>query len=570
VVRLDDDLHGAPELFEYDADGRVRTISHPTGGRTSYAFDPRGREVRRRVFGGAYDSLLYEVVRTRDGAGRLRAVRLDGELLVEHEWADGLRIASRFGNGLTRHFERDDATGLVIATSTQRADGSPVEATTIDRAGCGLGKLCYAISSAVWLDDPATRQGVWNLGEEHYQLEWHPSVAADEPTPGPWLRLSSSTPILAIAEGDRLRFDALGNLAAHQPRGGQAEPFVYNAERNRLRAGGFTSEHVYAYDEAGYVTERDGVDLGWTAAGRLASIGGDVRIAWDAMGRPVERTLGGETTRYGFGGGVEVDAAGWPVATEIEGVRVVLGTGLRRYAHADFRGNVAFVTDEVGHVLRRHVYGPFGERHVVDHPGGAREPGEGERGFARGVHMAGLVLLGARLYDPDAGRFLAPDPIDHLLTDFAYTRGNPIWLWDPGGLHATPSQGQSITPGGQATMMVGGGFMGLGAAMAGNGVMAGPAAPAIVGAGVTIFIIGVTMVFAGASMTYVVSGDDGDIQPGEMDVGGLAMQDAVGAHPVCAPDRLVPPPPRLTGLALLVVLMAVLGVERACRRSPRP
>ena len=43
------------------------------------------------------------------------------------------------------------------------------------------------------------------------------------------------------------------------------------------------------------------------------------------------------------------------------------------------------------------------------------------------------MLLGARLYDPDAARFLAPDPVFQLVNQYAYADGNPIWYWDPDG-----------------------------------------------------------------------------------------------------------------------------------------
>ena len=47
--------------------------------------------------------------------------------------------------------------------------------------------------------------------------------------------------------------------------------------------------------------------------------------------------------------------------------------------------------------------------------------------------MGDLVLLGARVHDPQAGRFLSPDPIFQTVNQFAYTQANPVSFSDPGG-----------------------------------------------------------------------------------------------------------------------------------------
>ncbi len=54
-------------------------------------------------------------------------------------------------------------------------------------------------------------------------------------------------------------------------------------------------------------------------------------------------------------------------------------------------------------------------------------------GFAQGRSLGDLMLLGSRLYDPEAARFLAPDPVFQLVNQYAYAGGNPVWYWDPDG-----------------------------------------------------------------------------------------------------------------------------------------
>ena len=73
-----------------------------------------------------------------------------------------------------------------------------------------------------------------------------------------------------LARDRAYRWDALSNLMDN-PSG---DSFSYNADRTRLRqASGSGWSHSYQYDEAGYVTSRDGLEIVWTATGRVARVG---------------------------------------------------------------------------------------------------------------------------------------------------------------------------------------------------------------------------------------------------------------------------------------------------------
>jgi RHS repeat-associated protein len=56
-----------------------------------------------------------------------------------------------------------------------------------------------------------------------------------------------------------------------------------------------------------------------------------------------------------------------------------------------------------------------------------------DRSFAGGTKLGDFIVLGARLYDPETGRFISPDPIYQVINSFSYTRGNPVGFWDPDG-----------------------------------------------------------------------------------------------------------------------------------------
>jgi RHS repeat-associated protein len=88
---------------------------------------------------------------------------------------------------------------------------------------------------------------------------------------------------------------------------------------------------------------------------------------------------------------------------------------------------VLFQTNASGTVTGHATYRGFG-RH-------ATSGNLGERGFAGGFELPGLGLtvLGPRVLDADAGRFLSPDPVFNAVNQYAYAQGNPVFLWDPTG-----------------------------------------------------------------------------------------------------------------------------------------
>jgi RHS repeat-associated protein len=143
-------------------------------------------------------------------------------------------------------------------------------------------------------------------------------------------------------------------------------------------------------------------------------------------GRPVEVTIGGETREYlRFGGRVESGLATLG-ALDLGAVAIHLVTGERWYRHADFRGQVSFVSDDAGDVVAHHRYHPFG----LDATFGAAPDGTS---FERQPAFGPLVMMGARMFDPLVGRFLSPDPVFSWVNAYAYAMGNPVTWEDADG-----------------------------------------------------------------------------------------------------------------------------------------
>jgi RHS repeat-associated protein len=303
----------------------------------------------------------------------------------------------------------------MLASATLRdAQGALLESSSLEK-GPGAGGL-------VWHAATTTQGALAATTHEHFTLA---PLGAGAPAP----RVGGFASDAAGEQVVPYAYDPLGNLLeTGAPGVGEQRTFQYDAEHTRLlrvrRASG-APEHEYVFDEAGFAVARDGEAIVWDGGGRPVALGTRATFSWDALGRPVTVALDGAAQRRLFGGRVRATLNGVPLAIELGAVEVDL-FGNHRYRHADFRGNVKLVSDALGGIVTHVRYGPYG----ADRVHGAADP---LAGFAGGRSLGDLLLLGARLYDPAAGRFLAPDPIFQLVSQYSYADGNPVWFWDPGG-----------------------------------------------------------------------------------------------------------------------------------------
>lgn len=401
-----DSRAGGGESFEWGASGALAAISFPGGERLEIARDLRGRRTRE-TYRLADGSPLREIGFGYDAAGRETRTTEDGALLVEELWSQGRLASTRFGSGLLRNLAYDPMTGQLAGATSLRPDGAVVEATALSferHAAADELRLVAETTSA----GPA-------LATTHEEFALGPLGGAGKRLVA-WSDGATERPSAA---------DALSNTLALG-----AEIFLYDAESSRLlaRQDAATGQPVgaYAYDAAGFCVLRDGIPLLWTALGQIAAIGSKAEFDWDLQGRPLRRRVAGEETRFLFGGRVETDAAGVPLRLDLGAVLLQLDTRERRFRHLDFRGNVKLESDDTGAVTLHRGYAPYG----TDSSTGT---GDGAAGFAGGREMAGLVLIGARLLDPAAGRFLSPDPVLQTVNQYAYTLANPVAFWDPDG-----------------------------------------------------------------------------------------------------------------------------------------
>jgi RHS repeat-associated protein len=182
-----------------------------------------------------------------------------------------------------------------------------------------------------------------------------------------------------------------------------------------------------AYDEQNRLTRIDYAD---------GTPGVSAIFAYDALGRRIERTVNGETTRYVYDG---IQAIG-----EIRGNQTTtLLTGLsvdEMIARYSTLGQRVYLTDALGSIIAQtrqdqsivnwYGYSPYGETVAT-----ADDEGNAIEYTARENDGTGLYFYRARYYDPVLKRFVAEDPFALAggMNLYAYATANPLVLADPDG-----------------------------------------------------------------------------------------------------------------------------------------
>ncbi|MCP3755662.1 RHS repeat-associated core domain-containing protein [Streptomyces sp. TBY4] len=234
--------------------------------------------------------------------------------------------------------------------------------------------------------------------------------------------------------------------------------------------------------------------LTWNAEGKLASnttSAGTSTYIYDAAGNRLARKDPGKTTLYTGTDELTRDTA----TDKVTGTRyyatpggttiVRTSAGKLSYIAADHHNTGTTSIDAATLAVQRRFTKPFGEER-----GTKPTAWPGERGFVGGTQdkSTGLTHIGAREYDPAAGRFLSVDPLmvvgdPRQHNAYQYANNSPLTNWDPTGLYTDDGTGHSekpdgsppsnpVTPGGKAPDG-GGGYRGGGPQTAVTGNICG-------------------------------------------------------------------------------------------------
>ena len=407
-----DSIRGATKYYSYDAAGRLHQTQFYHGEALTLGYDLRDRVISEE-WSMPGEATPFQVTEyAYDGADRVTEIRDNGELVVSNTYQDGQLTEICTGNGLCRGFTYDPVYGLRNG-STTRKGSQIIESSSTSYQLTGEPPI-WSIESSTSVDSPSLSEAVT---EEYY---FGPAITTGSPELEAGKRIYRSV-LNGVAKG--YAYDGLSNRLD-----ADSDWFDYNSEGNRLVAAEVDGQGVdYTYDAAGFATSRNGIPITWTPTQRLATYG-SLTLDWDMEDQLLHLSDGTTNQdRSWFGGRIQVDGAGNPLALDLLEVAIDLQTGDRFYRHADFRGNVSFVSDDSGDIVALYGYQPYGVGVTYgDSSDKVRFVGQLE--IAPGVYW-----MGDRIYDSVVGRFLSPDPVFHLLNQYAYTLGNPVWFSDPDG-----------------------------------------------------------------------------------------------------------------------------------------
>lgn len=420
-VAILDSARGGVESISYDTAGRPAAVDYPSGERMELEYDERDLETIRRFLFADTSSRTLET--DYDAAGYWAERRLDGQTVAEQATIGGKRHRLAFGEGAQRvereYFYSLSERGRRGLTVTLSALGATLEETWITRSTEVDSKLTrvaatielaggpVSIAEVLWEEDGDDGIGARIWGDGQTQI-----------APG------------FIVPERSYSYDAIGN---------RSDPgMLYNGDHTRLLS---AFGRNYSFDASGYVNQIDEPTAGETttivrnAQGRAVEVQktgqAPISMPLDSFGRPLAGF---------FGGQVELGPGG-ERSLELGELRLDLGNSpchLGRYD--DFRGNVRFTVDTcTGTPQKVLAYDAYG---VASETGADGD----DIGFAQGRQISNdLVLLGVRLYQPSTGRFLSPDPVFALGSQFAYAEGNPLSLWDRTGAQASAAEIRSAS-----------------------------------------------------------------------------------------------------------------------------
>ncbi|GAA4491668.1 toxin TcdB middle/N-terminal domain-containing protein [Microbacterium panaciterrae] len=403
LVRVDDET--GTTVFDYDLRGNLarKTVTPAGGAPLTLQLAYRSDDLVTSIAYPDGTTIGYHY----DVAGRLAAI--DGVITAIDYDDSGRRIRTSYANGVTTEDAFDPHTGWLSASAVHAPGGTLRDvAYTHDPAG-DLLQIASPDPALAWTyayDGLHRLTGATGSGHTYaYAYDAAGNLASDGAGGGAYGYggAGAAATLLTSVGADAYGYDDRGHLAT-APWGVHTSD-AEGRLRRLARADGVTED--YTYDHAGRLAVR-----------RRTSPGGATSLVL-SPDRLLRVEDGVVVLQFSDGEGI--------VATEKAGVRMWL--------HTDHLGSVVLATDAAGAVAASVAYGPFGA--VLSRSGGAVA-----QGFATGLATEdgpGLVLLGARWYAPQLGRFLSPDSMIADVDDplawnlYAYCRDNPTSFVDPSG-----------------------------------------------------------------------------------------------------------------------------------------
>jgi RHS repeat-associated protein len=242
------------------------------------------------------------------------------------------------------------------------------------------------------------------------------------------LTATNSNPALSQS----FTYNDIGNMMSNSAIGSYSYPSSGTPKPHAVSSAGTRG---YCYNAIGQMTSRNGTpgtcssgtQIQWNGDGKPSSVGSTVFV-YDGVGVRLKKTTGSTTTRY-LGGDYEIAPNG-TITKYLQGGKKVAAQYFIH--HRDHLGSIESVTDASGVEVRGQKHKPFGDQFGVT---GTQQESKGWIGERE--EETELVYLNARYYDPEIGRFTAPDPVigaGQNLNRYSYSVNSPTNFSDPSGL----------------------------------------------------------------------------------------------------------------------------------------
>ncbi len=449
---------GTYAVFTYDPDGRVLTMTDPTGTSTwsynaqgqeltstngagaevQYGYDlngnqtsityPTGGIVVSQAFNSANQVCWTDVSTSISGNGcssppsgsTVYSYDANGNLLGEDDLPSGVDSTYIYDgdNNISAISDKTQGGSTVFAAAYTRNGDNLVTADGSQPAGVGeynytaKNQVCYAASgnTTACASPPS--------GSYDYGYDLAGNLVNDNSTAQTFnsqdelcwsLAGSSSSPCSSPPTGaTTYAYDANGDRTATMPATGAAATYSYNAagQLTQYQPGSGTPT-TYAYNghglRMGEATGSSTTAFSWSDTGTVPLL--------------LQETTGAGTTSYVYG----------PTGSPIE---EILPSGNAYYYSSDDLGSTRALTDASGNVQDTDTYDPYGNLtatigSVQDHLLYAGQYLDSENG---------LYYLRARYYDSSTGQFLTVDPeVATTMEPYAYAQEDPVNTTDPTG-----------------------------------------------------------------------------------------------------------------------------------------
>ncbi len=478
------DAKGIIVKYAYDTLNRLTAMSFPNPAENiSYKYDIGPYAMGRRT--GMTDpsgSTTFEYDARGRLAGKISTIN-NHDFVVGTTISPGNRVSSvTYPSGRSIDITRDslgrmqgasttfnEVTLTLLSNMTYRPFGGP---SGMNTGSGGIVSNQSGECDCVEIANPGTDK------ERTYTYDYNGNLTSIRGTNTPWYdqdflydeqnRLISTTGRYGTIN---YSYDKVGNRSARYMNG-QAETYSYLPGTNKLDVVSGSDTIAYSYDANGNTTTIGTRALLYNQNNRLIEVQeGAATIAsytYNGLGQRVIKQAGGVTTFYHYelNGNLiaESDDQGNMTAEylyvgKIRVAMVDVASGSTYYYLNNKLGVPELMTDDTGTVVWEAIYKPFGEAEI--HPKSSivnnfRFPGhyyDEETGWHYNYH---------RYYDPNAGRYLTPDPIGLLgaINLFTYVGNNPINLFDLMGLaegdwwdprtyisvsHSTTIMGEGVT-----------------------------------------------------------------------------------------------------------------------------